>query len=175
MTNSSTILIALAPVLVWRMVARFRRQVGRQRSSGVRHKIHACLYSGLVVAVAAMVWPHMEALECLLLGAVAGGLLAQYGLRITLFEPTRQGLFYTPKAWLGITLSLLFVARIAYRIAQLLLLDPTAHAPPPALMQSPATLAIFGLLAGYNTAYAVGLLLWRRGVIRRAREREQGS
>jgi hypothetical protein len=71
---------------------------------------------------------------------------------------------------LGITLSLLFVGRIAYRIAHFLLVDPTARVPPPALMQSPATLAIFGVLAAYNMAYAIGLLLWRRKIISRARD-----
>jgi hypothetical protein len=40
-------------------------------------------------------------------------------------------------------------------------------------LQSPLTLAIFGLLAGYNTAYAIGLLRWRRGVIARARKRDR--
>ena len=173
MTHSSTLLITLVPLLLWRMIARFRRQVGRQRSSRLRHRIHAGLYPGLMLLVAVLAWPHVQAIECLVGGAAAGALLAQYGLRITHFEPTRQGLFYTPKAWLGITLSLLFAGRVVYRIAQLLLTDPLAHMQPPGILQSPLTLAIFGLLAGYNTAYAIGLLRWRRGVIARARKRDQ--
>jgi len=47
----------------------------------------------------------------LVAGAGFGAALGLYGLRLTKFEQTAQGLFYTPSAHLGIALSLLFVGR----------------------------------------------------------------
>lgn len=41
--------------------------------------------------------------------------LGVYGLRLTRFERTPTGLFYTPNAHLGIALSLLLVLRLGYR------------------------------------------------------------
>jgi hypothetical protein len=82
-----------------------------------------------------------------------------YGLRLTKFEQTAQGLFYTPNAHLGIALSLLFIGRLIYRAFQIYLSvgNPSLHD----FTRSPLTLAIFGTLAGYYVTYAIGLLRWR--------------
>jgi len=62
-------------------------------------------------------------------------------------------------------LSLLFAARVAYRIAQVYLVAGAAtQEASNAFVRSPLTLAIFGTLVGYYVAYAVGLLRWRRRV-----------
>ena len=172
MTSSTTFLVALLPLIVWRVVARFRRHVGRQRSSPVRHWIHIGLFPALILLVGAMTWPHTNGVALLSLGTVAGIALAQYGLRLTHFEPTKQGLFYTPKAWLGILLSVLFVGRILYRIAQVLLIDPHTLAQGNDFMASPLTLTLFGLLAGYNSAYAIGIQRWRQAIIAKAQARK---
>jgi hypothetical protein len=86
--------------------------------------------------------------------------LAIWGLRLTRFEATPQGFFYTPNAHIGIALSSLFAARILYRLFQMYTLGMTSSG-----MQnfgrSPLTLLIFGMLASYYTAYAVGMLRWR--------------
>jgi hypothetical protein len=41
--------------------------------------------------------------------------------------------------------------------------------------QSPLTLFVFGLLAGYYISYAVGLALWRSSVLRAKRLRLEGE
>lgn len=166
----SPVMLAFVPLMVWRMVARFRRQIGRQRSSSLRHKIPLFLFPSLLLLLGAVTPPLGETALFLGGSALCGVLLAQMGLRLTRFEPTRQGLFYTPHAYLGITLSLLFASRITYRILQLTLFEPQVGQPANYLGGA-ATLLIFGLLAGYNTAYAFGLLRWRRDVIARARSR----
>lgn len=99
-------------------------------------------------------------------------MLAVYGLRQTRFEPTPQGLFYTPNAHLGIALSVLFVGRILYRLGEVYVLDTTASPGTSDFVRSPLTLAVFGLLAGYYIAYAVGLVRWRNRVLRAKRMRE---
>ena len=93
-----------------------------------------------------------------------GSLLGVYGLCQTRFESTPQGLFYTPQAHLGIALSLLLIGRLLYRLIELYALDTTAPRGAPEFAQSPLTVAIFGLLASYYIAYAVGLVRWRNRV-----------
>jgi len=111
--NSSTIaLLILAPLLGWRVYARFRRMVGRQRLSRVRLRITLTIFPLLVLLLGYAARSHLESLNWLATGLLAGTLLAVYGLRATRFEPTAQGLFYTPNAHLGIALSILFVGRI---------------------------------------------------------------
>src|SRR6185436_11141663 len=89
--------------------------------------------------------------------------LALYGLHITRFEPTPHGLFYTPNAYLGIAMSLLFFGRILYRLIEVW--DIAASHGKPDFLRSPITLAVFGLIAGYYVVYAIGLLLWRNRVL----------
>jgi hypothetical protein len=100
----------------------------------------------------------------LAIGLAIGSALGVYGLRKTSFESTSDGLFYTPNAHLGAALSLLFVARILYRMIEVTSIDPTMNRGVPDFARSPATLIIFGLLAGYFVTYAVGLLRWKNRV-----------
>jgi hypothetical protein len=166
--NTPTIvLIALAPLVAWRLYSRVRRMVGRQRLSRVRPWIPVCVFPVLVVLLALLSLGHPAPLAALAGGLAGGGLLALYGLRLTRFERTPQGLYYTPNAYLGVTLSLLVVGRVLYRLAELYSGDFAAAGAPPDFARSPATLAIFGALAGYYVAYAIGLLRWRRRTTQR--------
>lgn len=100
-----------------------------------------------------------------MVGVALGTGLGVYGLRLTKFEQTPRGLFYTPNAHLGVALSLLFVGRIAYRAAQLYFSSGSLLVGRPTdFARSPLTLLIFGVLAGYYVTYAVGLLRWRARV-----------
>ena len=91
--------------------------------------------------------------------------LGVLGLRLTRFEATSAGLFYTPSAHLGIALSTLLVCRIAYRfITGGFPGAGTADSAPAAL--TPLTLLLVGTLAGYYCAYALGLLRWQARVRR---------
>jgi hypothetical protein len=162
-------LLVLAPLLAWRLYARFRRLVGRQRSSRVRPWVTLVVFP-LIIALLAYAARHDVAALGVFFAALAGGaLLGRYGLGRTRFEPTAQGLFYTPHAPLGVALLALFVARLGYRVIEVATL-PAGALTPVASAPSRLTLAIFGLLAGYYIAYAIGLLLWRRAHERRAQE-----
>jgi hypothetical protein len=172
-TPATLTLLIVIPLIAWRVYARFRRMVGRQRLSRIRPWITLAIFPILVVALGLAGLAHVERLAWLAAGLAGGGLLGLYGLRKTRFEPTPQGLFYTPNAHLGIALSLLFVARIAYRFVEIYALDPGVPHGPDDFARSPLTLAVFGLLAGYYIAYAIGLLRWRFRILRRKRERER--
>jgi hypothetical protein len=151
-------LLLLVPLVAWRMYARFRRMVGRQRLSRVRPWIHLTLFPALLFLLGWLSQGRMDALAWLAGSVALGALLAQYGLSRTQFEATPRGLYYTPHAPLGIALSVLFAGRILYRVYEVVSAGPRAAD----FARSPLTLAVFGLLAGYYVAYAIGLLRWRR-------------
>lgn len=159
-------LLLLVPLVAWRMYARFRRLVGRQRLSRVRPWISLAVFPALVALLAWLARDRGDALAWLGGALVAGALLARYGLTKTHFDATPQGFFYTPHAPLGIALSVLFAGRIVYRIYEVVSAGPAAAD----FSRSPLTLAVFGLLAGYYVAYATGLVRWRRAHERHARD-----
>ena len=159
-------LLLLVPLVAWRMYARFRRLVGRQRASRVRPWITLAVFPAIVALLAYAVRVDAAALASLAGALAVGALLGCYGLAKTQFEATAAGLFYTPHAPLGIALSLLFAGRIVYRLFELSgLAAGTGRVAD--LGPSPLTLALFGLLAGYYVAYAAGLVWWRRSAARR--------
>jgi hypothetical protein len=137
MNTPAIVLLALAPLVLWRIYARVRRMVGRQRLSRMRPWTPLCLFPILVALLALASLQHP-------------------------LERTAQGLFYTPNAYLGSALSLVLAGRILYRLAELYAGGLPAAGVPADFARSPLTLAIFGTLAGYYVAYAIGLLRWRR-------------
>lgn len=157
--------LGIGALVVWRVYSRIRRAIGRQKLSAVRPWLTVTLFPLLLglMALAAMSQPLAEL--GLLVGASIGVALGILGHRLTTFEATSQGLFYTPNAHLGIALSLLLIGRIGYRFVQLSLAGGGPDSPyGPGFVSSPLTLLIFGTLAGYYVSYAVGLLRWRRQV-----------
>ena len=171
--TATLVLLALIPLILWRVYSRVRRLVGRQRLSRVRPWITLALFPLIIALLAWLAWPHAEPLAWLGGGLIGGAALAVFGLRMTRFEPTKEGLFYTPNLHLGIALSLLFVGRIAYRVVEVAVLGHPNGAID--FAKSYVTLSIFGLLAGYYIAYAAGLVRWRFAVLRAKRERESGD
>jgi hypothetical protein len=156
----------LVPLIAWRVYARIRRLVGRQRLSRIRPWVTLILFPALIVLLCFAAHSHPERLWWLAGGLSVGLLLGRFGLGKTRFEATPQGLFYTPNVHLGIALSLLFVARIAYRFVEVYALEPAMPHGMDDFARSTLTLAVFGLLAGYYVTYAVGLVRWRFRVLR---------
>ena len=111
--------LVLLPLLAWRVYARIRRIVGRQKLSRRRAWSTLTIFPVLIALLAYASHAQVQALLGLAAGLAGGAVLAVYGLRLTRFEPTPEDLFYTPSAHLGIALSLLLVARILYRLVEL--------------------------------------------------------
>lgn len=174
--STTATLIVLLPLLFWRLRARYRRLVGRQRTNKYRPWITLGIYAAILGALAWAVWGQWPALQALAGGLAAGWLLSRWAWRRTVLEATREGLYYTPHTHLGVALLLLFAARIAYRIVEVVwLLPPSQGAGLHAFIASPLTMAVFGLMAGHATGYAVALFLWRRRVLAARREREAAA
>jgi hypothetical protein len=152
-------LIILGPVLVWRIYNRVRSQMTRQRSIVSRH------YTGLLAFFAMVAVPASELTDPLMLAALAGGLvgglaLGWYGLRVTRFEDTPEGYFFTPNARLGTLVAMALVARVLY-LGVLIYANKGSNAPTPKFTDSPLTMLTVGLTAGYFWMYSAGLLRWR--------------
>lgn len=161
--GSSTITLLVFVLVAWRVYARIRRMVGRQRLSKIRPWITLTIFPLLVLMLALAGMRHPERLTLLAAGLAVGALLSVYGLRRTKFEVTPQGYYYTPNAHLGIALSMLFIARIAWRIFEIYVLNPDLKHDLQEFGASALTLGVFGLLAGYYIGYAIGLVRWRYG------------
>ena len=158
-TQHALVTVAIIALIAWRLYARVRRSIGRQRLSAVRPWITLTVFPLILLLLAFSLRARPLAEMSLAAGLAAGVALGLLGLRLTRFEASAQGLFYTPSAHLGIALSLLLVCRIAYRFA-VYGLPGSAGGPPPATALTPLTLLILGTLAGYYCTYAIGLLRW---------------
>jgi hypothetical protein len=163
MTPQATHAIVTAAIILliaWRLYSRIRRTIGRQRLSRKRPWITLVVFPLLLalLALGARNRPLVEV--CLAAGAVAGIALGSLGLRLTRFEVTGEGTFYTPSAHLGVALSLLLVCRIAYRFVIGGIPGAGSGAPPAPQALTPLTLLLVGTLAGYYCTYAIGLLRW---------------
>lgn len=152
--------IGVIALVLWRLYARIRRTIGRQAFKRRRVILTLVVFPAAIALLLLTSITHPTNAITLSTGALAGAFLGAYGLRLTRFEATEFGYFYTPNAHLGIALSLLFVGRLVYRFLHLQMMGGTAAAPPMDFTRSPLTLAIFATLAGYYVIYALGLLRW---------------
>ena len=154
--------ILIAAIVVWRIYMRMRRTFGRQsvqpRRMTIRITVLALIGVLLLLAAKLDVWT----LGGVLAGGACGALLALLGLRHTQFESTPEGRFYTPHTYIGLTVTVLFLARLAYDIALLSHGMPTASSSPgnpyAAEQDNPLTLAVSGTFIGYYLAYYAGVL-----------------
>ncbi len=152
--------IGVIALVLWRLYARIRRTIGRQTFKRRRVIMTLIVFPILLVLLLMTTIGHPLNAIPLCAGAAVGALLGVYGLRLTRFEATETGHFYTPNAHLGIALSLLFVGRLVYRFLHLQMSGDGPAGPPMDFTRSPLTLLIFATLAGYYVSYAVGLLRW---------------
>lgn len=156
MTPNTLILGALIVFVLYRRV---RSHVGQQPFRAGRAIFRVIFLS--VVAVI-LLTPHVGDVpsdEAAAVGALLGMGLGLYALRHTEFEVTPAGSFYTPNLYIGLGVTALVLLRIGYRISQLQAAGEAAGgAQTFGAMQSPLTLGLFFLLAGYYAAYYLGLL-----------------
>jgi ABC-type Na+ efflux pump permease subunit len=158
MTQTNLVVLALTPLIAWRIYKRMQRLTTRQQSRMWRHWTGVIAFSLAVVAFAVLALGNTLSLAALAGGAAAGATLGMLALRRTGFERAGSEFFYTPYAPIGIVISMLLIARIGYRVFELM-----AHGPAqaPDFGKSPLTMLIFGAVAGYYVAYSSGLLRWR--------------
>lgn len=163
------VLAYAGPLLAFSAYRRVRRNIGRQRYQPLRLAIRSGVIA--LIFLALLRWPAFDSQLALAMGAgaITGGLLARLGVRLTRFETLPEGRYYTPNTTLGVGLSLLFLARIGYRMVVVLpALQAASETGGAAALQSAMsgsrsvlTMALLGLVLGYFFAYCLGVL--RRG------------
>jgi hypothetical protein len=159
MTPTPIVAAVLVPFVMWRVYQRVRRLMVRQRSQPWRHWIGVVLFPIIVALLGSAALAHPLALAGLAAGVAGGAALGLVALRTTAYERVGADFFYTPNAHIGLLVSMLFIGRLLYRGYEFYVLQT---AQPQDFAGSPLTLLVFGVLAGYYTAYAAGLLRWRK-------------
>jgi hypothetical protein len=157
-------LVGMGALIAWRLYRRAHKLIMRQQFSLRRSRSSLIFFPLLLILFLYSSYTHPLAVAAELAGVLIGVVLAVYGLRHTKYESTAEGLYYTPNAHIGIALSLLLAARVAYRFFQMYFSSAAFAAPPQDFARSPLTLLIFGTTAGYYAWYALGLIRWHRSV-----------
>jgi hypothetical protein len=151
--------VLISSLVVWRIYRRVRRNIGRQQFQPKRIIARLMLVGTISLLITPVLLGYPSVLLGFGTGLLAGALLGFVGLKLTGFEATAEGKFYTPNAYIGVALSLVLVARLAYRLTLLYTVPASTSQPVPGLMQSSLTLSLFGILAGYYIVYYLGVLM----------------
>jgi len=161
MSLTTLALIALVPVLVWRIYQRLKTQMARQRSIMSRHYTGLLVFGGMLLVPGAELGEQPFSLAALAAGAIAGIGLGVYGLRRTRFEETGEGYFFTPPMRMGILVAMLLVARVIYLGIEIYMNQGSSQ-PNPRFSDSPATIFCLGLTAAYFATFSASLMRWRQ-------------
>jgi hypothetical protein len=158
-----------AAVVVFAVYRRLRRSFGRQLLRPTRMTVRVVLLTVIVCLLAPLALRSAQYLGAECAGAALGIGLGIWGAQRTRFLMAGERLYYVPHTYTGIAVSLLFVARLVYRIVQVYgashaaggaYPDPSAGSAPAAMVRSPLTAGIFFVLAGYYLCY-YGWVLWK--------------
>jgi hypothetical protein len=159
-------LVLVSALVAWAIYRRIRRSIGRQPISAGRMQVRIVILALVLVVIASRAVHSPELGGALLAGLAAGAALGYVGLRHTKFETTPEGSFYTPHTYIGVTVSALLIARIAYRFVAnypaALAAAQANNDPFASYQKSPLTLAIFGVVVGYYVLYYTGILMKSR-------------
>jgi hypothetical protein len=157
MSSQHITTVLIIGIFAWSIYRRVRRNIGRQPLRPRRAKISISILSLVSVLIIGTSFQNANLLAGFGGGLLLGALLGFVGLKLTRFETTDAGHFYTPNTHIGIVISALFVGRIAYRF--IVLGDAATAQNSPQPFQSPLTLFIFGLTVGYYLVYQTGILI----------------
>jgi hypothetical protein len=158
MLPTPVVAAVLAPLVVWRMYSRIKRLTTRQRSAIWRHRTTLVFFPLLVLALGvASALSNPIAIAGLVAGLPVGIVLGRIAIGKTRFEQADNDFYFIPYGPIGMAVGLLFIGRMAWRGY-----DFYVHGASHDMVASPLTLLVFGVLAGYYTSYAFGLLAWRK-------------
>jgi hypothetical protein len=169
-----------AALIVFAVYRRLRRSFGRQPLRPARMTVRMVSLTLLVCLLLPAALRSAQFMAAELAGAALGIGLGVWGARRTRFLTHGGQRYYVPHTYTGIAISLLFLGRLVYRAVQVYggthashaanavaasaqasaAADPAQAFAPASMLQSPLTVGIFFLLAGYYLYY-YGWLLWK--------------
>src|SRR4051812_44895910 len=137
MTSAQLVPALVIPLVIWRVYRRVRGSIGRQplQPKQLKFRVGFFVLVSVLIGWGALRFP--TALAGLGGGTALGVALGIVALRLTKFEFTPEGNFYTPNTAIGVAVTLVFVGRIAYRVTQIVGADPANRF---SIFQNPLTL-----------------------------------
>ncbi len=159
MNQTTIVMLLVAPLVLWRMYARVQRLTTRQESKVWRHMTALIVFPLITLMLIVLSLKAPLALAAMTGGVAIGIGLAMVALSKTTFETVDARFYFTPHARIGMAVFMVFMVRMMYRFYEISTIPPGHGAD---LGLNPLTMAAFGLLAGYYTVYAAGLMRWRR-------------
>ena len=157
--------LLLSAAIAFAYVRRIRRHFGRQpyraRRALVRLVLLAVAAAGLLLM--AVLLPATGVALAIAGGLAAGTLLGTLAVAQTRIEREGDARWYTPNPWIGGALSVLLLARLAWRFGHGAFAAGTAQA---AQNASPLTLGLAALLVAFYLANGAGLA-WRMRALAR--------
>jgi hypothetical protein len=157
--TTPTTTVLFGGLIAWGIYRRIRRNIGRQPLRRARIIYSLVIFTLVILLVFAVSLQSTNMLLGIGGGILLGAGLGFLGLRLTKFETTDEGHFYTPNTHIGVALSVLLVGRMIYRMWVLGNVDMTKASSQPQLFQSPLTYFILGLTLGYYLVYWIGLFV----------------
>jgi cytochrome b561 len=140
---------------------RLRRTFGRQPVTPKRMALRMVLLSVVCILLLVRSSFTTTSLGATAAGLVFGVILAMVGLMHTKVEAIAESKFYTPNKWIGLAVTALFLGRLAGRlftVSERATQVASGASPYAGLQQSPLTLGLFFLLAGYYVTYYASVL-----------------
>lgn len=160
MNLTTLALLVLTPFLVWRVYSRLKTMMARQRSIVSRHWTGLGVFLAMVLVPASELVTRPAMLGWLAVGTAAGIGYGVWGLRLTRFEDTDEGYYFTPNARLGLLIAMLFFARVLY-VGFEIFANQGSNMPTPRFTDSLVSMLAVGVAGGYFGTYSAGLLRWR--------------
>lgn len=159
---------ALAPLMTlplvgWMVYRRIQRNFGRHLIRPGWLGFRVGLFSLALIAMASigLVQPWVGA-SVVVAAAVGAALAFFWGLRLTGFDVSAEGVYYRPNPVIGSILTALLVARLGWRFLRVSGVMAGAAPVVGYGTPTPLTFGLLGLLVGYYLTYSLGLLLKRR-------------
>ena len=145
-------------------VRRIRRSFGRQAYQPKRTHARIALLglAGLFLIVSAVMLPVANVALAIAAGFVVGATLGGFAVRHTGIDVADGARWYTPNPWIGGALSLLLVARLAWRFGSGAFSAGASNA---AQNASPLTLGLGATLVAFYLVNASGLAWRMRGLV----------
>ncbi|MBP1966908.1 hypothetical protein [Paenibacillus aceris] len=143
------------------MYRRTKRTIGFQKLSKGRLRFRLTLFSVLGIAIFLLGFIHLIHFIGYLIGLAAGAGLGLTAIRHTRFEHRSDGWYYRTHLWIEIAVLVLFLGRIAYRVAFIALsADPTSMNPadPAQFTKDPVTAGVFFIIVSYYILFFSYLL-----------------
>jgi len=148
----------VSALVIFAIYRRFRRSFGRQLLGPGRMTVRVALLAVAGCALLPMALRSAQYLWSELAGATLGVGLGVWSAGRTRFLMHGGRLQYVPHTYTGIVVSLLFLGRLAFRVAQAYT-GSQAFAPT-SMVSSPLTIGIFFVLVGYYLWY-YAWMLWK--------------